>query len=541
MSGTRRLIALVIGAALVVAVVVTTRVADRSDREDSGRYAGLTDQRLPVRLTASKDRRRLSLDVSWVAHCGRTQGTAQVTIKRTVRSSAATVAADGSFSWRGRFMEKGPFRSEERQRLELRGRRAADGALTGTWRAENDIRLGRRKTASRRCSTGDVKFRARPDGDVRLPAPRTDAAGNRIFALPGAPDRVAAGAGGVWVLSTTPLPAGRLSRRTLHQVDPQSGELMSRTLQEAGNSFLSSSFVAGEGAGWLAVQGSLDIAGAPRRAQMTLARLDARTRAVTTQPDERFMGALSEMSVGAGGVWLLVQSRPGRQRILRAGRDGRIEAVIALRPDRRAPRSRRCLVWENARIGAGTAGAVWVASSATWSCGRLTPQKILRLPIRARTLRRIDPRSNRVTRTIALDHAYERLTATATELWATTCVLRIGILGCEPSERPELHRLGTRDGRPTSVTRLPAGRVIGLATSRDAVWISHIGPRGRGGRLLRVDRRTGRLSTALRFEGAPSNVSVGEGGVWVLDTFARTLIRVPTVPPPPGKGPADGA
>jgi hypothetical protein len=141
-------------------------------------------------------------------------------------------------------------------------------------------------------------------------------------------------------------------------------------------------------------------------------------------------------------------------------------------------------------------------------------------------LLRIDPRRNRVTRTIRLRHGYDHLTATPTALWATTCAGPSGPT-CLRTAPLLLHRIGTRDGRALSVTPLPPGRVIGLAATGDAVWISHIATGARGGTLMRVDRATGRRSTVLRFEGTPSNVSIGEGGVWVIDTFARTLIRVP--------------
>jgi hypothetical protein len=543
MRSARVTIALVAGAAVLIAVVVTLLVVSGSDTEDSGRYAGLSDQRLPVRLTASNDRRRLALDVSWVAHCGRMQSAVPVKVHRTVRRAVVRLAPDGGFSWRDAAVQSESGYLKDRQRLELRGRRAADGTITGTWRAERRLYLARSKRTLGRCSTGDVAFRAQLDGSVRLPPPRTDAAGNRVFALPGAPELVAAGAGGVWTLTAAPQRGGRSYRRTLGRLDLETGAVMSRTLQASGQPVVAVPFAAGEGAGWVAMPGGLDVAGAPKRAYATLARLDARTHAVMARPDPRLTGVLRDMSVGAGAVWLLVQSDAHRHDVLKADpRDGSIQRKIALPAGTRIRVSRKCFGFENAQIAAGTADAVWITSAAG---GRCSPQELRgtdfrNFPIRTRRLHRIAPRSGRVTRTIALEHSYERLAASRSALWGTTCAGRFFVPQCSPTERPALHRIGTRDGRPASVTRLPAGRVTGLAATDDAAWISHIGRSARGGTLLRVDRATGRVSTVLRFEGAPSPVSIGEGGVWVIDTFARRLFRVPT-DPPPEDGPAAGA
>ena len=222
-------------------------------------------------------------------------------------------------------------------------------------------------------------------------------------------------------------------------------------------------------------------------------------------------------------------------------RDASIQRVIALPGEPRFRFSRKCFGFESAQIAARTRGRRLdhVDGGLGLRQRSVRPARSAGSgPIEA--LRRIDPRSNRVTRTIALKHSYERLTASPTALWGTTC--GAGWPSCRA--RPRRESSCTASARATAGRRpspaWAAGRVTGLAATEDAVWISHIGRRSRGGTLLRVDRRTGRVSTVLRFEGTPSPVSIGEGGVWVIDTFARRLFRVPADPPPAG-GPAAGA
>lgn len=166
------------------------------------------------------------------------------------------------------------------------------------------------------------------------------------------------------------------------------------------------------------------------------------------------------------------------------------------------------------------AGAVWV----TTDCG----------PRRSRFgfLVRIDARTNRVTRAVALGATYHALAAGSLGVWGATsdaeAVPAIGRSKARAARFATLQRIGLRDGRPTVVTRLPAGGVGALDVSRDAVWATRLAPQRAGapaGALLRVDPHTGRVSTVLVAE-QPGDVSVGEQGVWVLDGFARTVTRV---------------
>ena len=126
---------------LVVAVIATAAVAAAAGREllgsddddhaplRAGAYAGLTAQRLPIRLTSTADAKRLTLDVGWVHRCGSE-------VNRTVRRRAVKVADDGSFSFRQLHVVPRVDGDEVRQLLRLRGRGRSDGTLTGAWSAQ---------------------------------------------------------------------------------------------------------------------------------------------------------------------------------------------------------------------------------------------------------------------------------------------------------------------------------------------------------------------------------------------------------------------
>lgn len=497
-------------------------------------YVGLSDQRLPVKLAVSGDRRALSLDVTWIARCRwHPVGRRPAAIQNTVRARATRIADDGSFSWRSAFVEAGNDGDEQRQRLRLRGRRAADGTLTGTWRAEQDFYNGQLRAVERRCSTGDVQFRVKRGGNTRQPAPTTDASGNRIIPVEGTPDVIAVGAGAAWVSSVARDRGAGALQLTVREVHPHTGRVGARsTIYPWYGPLGDATFAAGAGGGWVPIQRRVSARGVVTPGM--LRRIDARTDEVTTSPPHhRLRGLIDGVAVGAGAVWLLVNveasvvTGPGWRGVLRAdARTGRIVRSIALPPDPRIRATRRCRAGVDvAELLSVGAGAVWVTSTATYGCQ--TPGTRHNSGGRSTTLRRIDPRSNRVTDTTTLRHGYARLAATASGLWGTTCSPAVVSLACDRPARPALHRISLRDGRPTTVVPLPAGEITGLAAQGNGVWVAQSSERQTGGALRRLDATTGRLSTVLRLVGRPSNVGIGEGGVWIGDTFTRTLIRVP--------------
>jgi hypothetical protein len=253
--------------------------------------------------------------------------------------------------------------------------------------------------------------------------------------------------------------------------------------------------------------------------QPAVVRVDARTRRVVQIPEKPRVRSWHGVAVGAGALWQLATRSPGSHYLLLRSetRTGRTVRRIRLSPRTPGPKCRRDLnappgvpvdvvvVGEPPPLIAAGVRSVWVISPADSFCGRLS---------------RIDARTSRVTRAIAPRHVYYALAVAPGSLWGVT---RRG--SRHERGRHALHRIGLRDGRPAAVTPLPEGEVRGLAVSHDAVWISQTNRRG--GVLLRIDRATGRRSTALTFQGEPSDVAIGGGAVWVLDIPARTLIRIP--------------
>ncbi len=235
-------------------------------------------------------------------------------------------------------------------------------------------------------------------------------------------------------------------------------------------------------------------------------RIDARTRRVARVTLPQREHEVWDLAVGAGGVWL-----HNGDRVLRADpRTGRIVRAIRLRAPRR-PRDRLPCgsggrggsdsVGETitpdhlqANLLAVGAGAVWVMTNCGPGASRFG------------FLQRIDPRSNRVTRAIALRAEYDELAAGPKSLWAATVSLS--------GERPSLHRIRARDGRPAALTRLPVGYVTALAADERGAWLTQEA-RVRDvpvGALRRVRQSSTRLRSVLELE-EPASVAVGEDAV----------------------------
>jgi hypothetical protein len=209
-------------AAMVAAGVAVILLSGGSS--GGGDYAGLSSQNLPVRLSVASDGRTLSLDISWKDSCAGAVRT---------RRTAIAVGGDGRFDWRGAHAEDipGGDGDQDRQRFHLRGRREGDGALVGTWRADRSYYNGESYGIDERCTTGDLAFRTRRRGNLSLPPPRTDAAGNLVVSLDGEPGAVAIGLGRTWVLGESGLPGDVSSdprRPQITEVDPRTGRVGTR-------------------------------------------------------------------------------------------------------------------------------------------------------------------------------------------------------------------------------------------------------------------------------------------------------------------------
>ena len=411
-------------------------------------YSGLSAQRLPFSLSVAADGQTLSLDLTWRASCGR--------VVRTIRPVVTTIAASGDFAWSGTHVDALDDGDEDRHRLRLIGRREADGALAGVWRGERDSYNGQGRTVDSTCSSGDVAFHISRDGSTSQPAPQRDGAGHLVVALDEEPDLVAVGAGRTWVHGhAATVSSAQAPATTVTEVDPQTGHATATRLDdEIGHGVVD--LAAGEGAAWLLKADS------PAR----LLRLDARTHRVVAGPRLPISadgGYPAGLAVGAGGVWVLLDG----PRVGRADpRDGRVVRTIRVPVDRRFPRQRRCARTTHVTHIAIHRDAIWIMSRSFMSCRSHASSRAFALARKGPlySLARIDGRTNRVTRAVALPREYGALAAGPSGVWG---------IGCE-----------------------------------------------------KPDVATSRLETVRAIPRLPADLAVDDRGVWVLDGLDRTLIGV---------------
>jgi hypothetical protein len=470
-------------------------------RPAPGDYAGRSSQGRLVKVTVAENRRTLTLEVRW--RCESARDPAAVSV-RLFRHRSVTIARDGTFSGTGSSIERPG--GAVRETARFAGRTSASGKLRGTWSGEYAYVTDDTDT---RCASGDVAFELRR----RRSTPGTDATGNPVVALDG-PREVAIGAGRAWVLEQ-----GQGGPAVV-RIDLATGAARARTPIGALNSSVAPPGIAfppvlaaGEGAAWV-VTGILG----PR---LEMTRVDGRTgrvRRIAVVPRAPGPGGVApvfqSLAVGAGAVWMLVGDR-----VLRLdARSGRIVRSIRLTPAPPADVARHCGRGVGRGIGHGLqADRLAIGADAVWVASKCGPR-----PSRLGFLSRIDPRTNRVTRAVALRRSYSAIAAGPAGLWAAPATAT-GLTPRPP--QPALHRLDPRDGRSIAMTPLPAGEVTGLGVGRAAVWVTQASERRAGapvGALRRVDWPRGRLSTVLRLE-RPSSLAVGNRSVWIVDSFARTL------------------
>jgi hypothetical protein len=505
-----------VSAAIVVATGAVAFQAFGDSPAGNGEYVGLGAQRLPFRLTLDGDPQTLSLDVSWWAPC--------TGVTRTIRPNAVTVGSDGAFSWQGDGTDviDGGDGDEIRQSYRLKGRRQDDGALTGVWHADSGYYNGEARAFDNQCSSGDVAFTVRQGANTEQPPPRGDASGRLVVSLEATPFAIAGAAGSMWLLDEgTPARTASASpaHPTLKRIDTRTGAVGAgvalQAVSEPGPRYLT----AGEGAAWVLAN--------PLRQRVS--RIDARTGAIVLTPTARSPAArrdalgIGAIAAGSGGLWL---TDLDDARLLRLdGRSGRLTRSIALA----GPHRRGCemdpAVPEQLTTGGGDA---WVTASIAMTCR--TSKRNLAYE---RVLLRVDARTNRVTHRLSLDHGVSAVPSFDTPiaaggggLFGVACAKRV------PSGRDalcgqgRLQRFDLRGG-PRTIATLPTGTITGLAATSDALWVGEQLGGGPGGVLIRIDRKTKRRTTVLRTTGKPSNLAVGGGAVWIADSGARQLLRVP--------------
>lgn len=485
-------------------------------------YSGLSAQRLPFTLAVAPDG-RLSLDLAWSTSC---RG-----VVRTLRAAATTIAANGEFAWSGTYVDDAlGDGDEDRQRLRLVGRREGDGTLAGVWRGERDLYNGQGGSIDSTCSSGDVAFRLSRDGSTSQPAPQRDGAGHLVIPLGEEPHHVAVGAGKTWVLGqAASVSVRQQGEGILTAVDQRTGRATSSPLDAVGSG--TSELAAGDGAAWL-LKG-----GPPAR----LLRIDAGTARVVQGPRPPIpadRGYATGFAVGGGGVWVLLDGR-----VVRADpRDGSVVRSIRVPVDRRVPPQRRCTRPIHLPLIAVHRKDVWVMSRTALRCRSHASPRAFALARKGffYSLLRLDARTNRFTRTVALTREYGALAAGPSGVWGIGCRSPAEIYRCR---RAAVHRIDLRTGRSAVVVGLPADESLRtsqfygpIGVGAGAVWL--VAPAAArapqpdrrnpqvSGVLQRIDVADPRLTSVRPVPRWPADLAVDEHGAWVLDSVDRTLIRV---------------
>ncbi|MFN2484192.1 MAG: hypothetical protein ABR509_04550, partial [Candidatus Limnocylindria bacterium] len=151
-------------------------------------------------------------------------------------------------------------------------------------------------------------------------------------------------------------------------------------------------------------------------------------------------------------------------------------------------------------------------------------------------LSRIDPRTNRVTRTVPLTREYSVIASGPSGLWGAGCLKRLRHPDFE-CRRAAVHRIDLRTGRPEVALALPAAAeatsvqilVSDLGAGRDAVWVVQPGKSESASSrvssvLRRVDLSTRKLTTVRTLPREPADLAVGGHGAWVVDVLERIRI-----------------
>jgi ABC-type branched-subunit amino acid transport system substrate-binding protein/streptogramin lyase len=270
---------------------------------------------------------------------------------------------------------------------------------------------------------------------------------------PTPPGNVAVGDGAVWVLNN--------ERETVSRIDPQTKQVTKRFKTEG----LPTDLAVGEGALWIGRAGGGDLT----NATVSVSRMDPKTGRVTSTVRLRGeQGSLPvagtpRIAVGAGAVWA-VNPEGSVSRI--DPDSGRLEATI----------DTGVSAWT---IAAGDEG-VWFIGDDVTGVGR------------------IDPRTNRVARTIPVGaNDLIGIAVGAGSVWAAA--------------RSEGVVWRIDPGRPPIMRTIDVGTGVGFVSFGDgAVWAaSYV-----DGVVSRIDPRTNEV-TARTSVGAPQAIAAGVGSAWV--------------------------
>ncbi len=214
----------------------------------------------------------------------------------------------------------------------------------------------------------------------------------------------------------------------------------------------------------------------------TVSRIDPQTRSVRTFSTGALVSG-SGIAVGPESAWV-------------TNGDGTVSRIN--------PRSAEVLRTIRLPGGSDKTGAGWIAASPSdvWAAGGT----------RAGGLAwRIDPHTNKVTRTVPLAYGDRGVAIAGDSVW-----LR---------DDSGLVRLDRRNGRLEERLALSSRGCCepgGLAAGAGSVWVADHGR----GVVWRVDSGTGRIVGTVPVRGKPGGVAVGAGAVWVADAAYGVILKV---------------
>jgi streptogramin lyase len=138
-----------------------------------------------------------------------------------------------------------------------------------------------------------------------------------------------------------------------------------------------------------------------------------------------------------------------------------------------------------------------------------------------RSLVRLDPQTNRITRRLQLEPILGDVTVIGRQLWLARNPIDTGRAARAQSQLWSVDTVSGRlRGQPI---HFPL--IADLATAASAVWVTN-GDHAQYGRLFQIDPRRRAIVTTLRIPGAPSGVIEERGLLWIACSDTGYLFRV---------------
>jgi branched-chain amino acid transport system substrate-binding protein len=283
------------------------------------------------------------------------------------------------------------------------------------------------------------------------------------------PTNVEVGEGSVWVLNA--------DDQTVSRIDPATR----RIVKTFGTGRTPSDIAVGEGSVWIAN------AGGTQEFSDTISKVDPQSAVVTHTlrlakpktdvPPSGVLPGVSQLAVGAGSLW-------------------------AINPDYSIWRIDPATGGVAARIPVRAGTGIAADRSAVWFVGDDFA-----------SIRRIDPRTNRPGRRIAVGASFlADLALGAGSVWASA------------PQDGVVWRIDTRVDPPVQRTVNVGRGAASISFADGALWVANT----LDGRILRIDPRTNAVTRTTRIPGAPVGIAAGSGTAWVSVVGGTTPGALPS-------------